>query len=128
MLEFWYSERCNRQLKLIIIIAVCIVIYIASTVAKLGPIFVGISLMIGMLMHVLREFRLKLSPENPYTEGFRALTMAIPIVAVISLIGYLPKTDEIWKTVALGLQCLGFVAIGLFIVSIYNKRAKRFED
>ncbi|WP_180178969.1 hypothetical protein [Acinetobacter sp. YH12041] len=128
MLEFWYSERCNRQLKLIIIIAVCIVIYIASTVAKLGPIFVGISLAIGMLIHVLREFRLKLSPENPYAEGFRALTMAIPIVAVISLIGYLPKTDEIWKTVALGLQCLGFVAIGLFIVSIYNKRAKRFED
>ncbi|WP_180032216.1 MULTISPECIES: hypothetical protein [unclassified Acinetobacter] len=128
MLEFWYSERCNRQLKLIIIIAVCIVIYIASTVAKLGPIFVGISLAIGMLIHVLREFRLKLAPENPYAEGFRALTMAIPIVAVISLIGYLPKTDEIWKTVALGLQCLGFVAIGLFIVSIYNKRAKRFED
>ncbi|WP_291361275.1 hypothetical protein, partial [Acinetobacter sp. UBA3025] len=88
MLEFWYSERCNRQLKLIIIIiAVCIVIYIASTVTKLGSIFVGISLAIGMLMHVLREFRLKLSPENPYAEGFRALTMAIPIVAVISLIG-----------------------------------------
>ena len=128
MLEFWYSERCNRQLKLIIIIAVCIVIYIASTVAKLGPIFVGISLAIGMLIHALREFRLKLSPENPYAEGFRALTMAIPIVAVISLIGYLPKTGEIWKTVALGLQCLGFVAIGLFIVSIYNQRAKRFED
>ena len=128
MLEFWYSERCNRQLKLIIIIAVCIVIYIASTVAKLGPIFVGISLVIGMLMHVLHEFRLKLSPENPYAEGFRALTIAIPMVAVISLISYLPKTGEIWETVALGLQCLGFVAIGLFIVSIYNKRAKRFED
>lgn len=128
MLEFWYSERCNRQLKLIIIIAVCIVIYIASTVAELGLIFVGISLAIGMLMHVLREFRLKLSPENPYAEGFRALKTAIPSVAVISLIGYLPKTGEIWKTIALGLQCLGFVAIGLFIVSIYNKRAKRFED
>ena len=61
-------------------------------------------------MHVLREFRLKLSPENP-AEGFRALTMAIQIVAVISLIGYLPKTGEIWETIALGLQCLGFVAI-----------------
>ena len=128
MLEFWYSERCNRQLKLIIIIAVCIVIYIASTVAKLGPIFIGISLAIGMLIHVLREFRLKLSPDNPYAEGFRALTTAIPIVAVISLISYLPKTGEIWETVALGLQGLGFVAIGLFIVSIYNQRAKRFED
>ncbi|UNW06648.1 MULTISPECIES: hypothetical protein [Acinetobacter] len=128
MLEFWYSERCNRQLKLIIIIAVCIVIYIASTVTKLGSIFVGISLAIGMLMHVLREFRLKLAPKNPYAEGFRALTTAIPIVVVISLIGYLPKTGEIWETIALGLQCLGFVAIGLFILSIYNKRAKRFED
>ena len=128
MLEFWYSERCNRQLKLIIIIAVCIVIYIASTVAELGPIFVGISLAIGMLIHVLHEFRLKLATDNPSAEGFRALTMAIPIVAVISLIGYLPKTVEIWETVALGLQCLGFVAIGLFIVSIYNQRAKRFED
>lgn len=128
MLDFWYSQRCNRQLKLIIIIAVCGGIYAASSVAKLGPIFVGVSLAIGILLHLLGEFRLKLSAQNPYADGFRALTMAIPIVAMITLIGYLPKTGHVWDTIALGLQCLGFVAIGLFIVSIYTKRAKRFED
>jgi len=128
MLDFWYSERCNSQLKLIIIVSVCGGIYAASTVAKLGPIFVGLSLAIGILLHLLREFRLKLSTQNPYADGFRALTMATPIVAMVTLIGYLPKTGEVWDTLALGLQCLGFIAIGLFIVSIYNKRAKRFDD
>lgn len=128
MLEFWYSERCTRQLKLIIIIMVCVVIYAASTVAKLGPVFVGVSLALGVLMHGLREFRLKLSASNPYANGFAALSRVIPIVLMISLFGYLPKTGDDWQIWALGIQCLGFAAIGLFIVSIYNKRAKRFED
>ncbi len=41
MLEFWYSERCSRQIKLIAIIATCILIYTASTVAQLDRYLLG---------------------------------------------------------------------------------------
>jgi len=128
MLEFWYSERCNRQIKLIVIITTCILIYAASTVAQLGPVFVGVSLAIGIVVHLLHHFRLKISKSNPYANGFSALSRVIPIIALITLFGYLPEQHQQWTKFALGLQCLGFAAIGLFIVSIYESRAKRFED
>ena len=41
-----------------------------------------------------------------------------------TLFGYLPEQHKI----ALGIQCIGFSAVGLFILSIYGNRAKRFED
>jgi len=126
MLEFWYSERCSRQIKLIVVIATCILIYAASTVAQLGPVFVGVSLAIGIVVHLLHHFRLKISKSNPYANGFSALSRVIPIIALITLFGYLPEQQ--WGKFALGLQCLGFAAIGLFIVSIYESSAKRFED
>lgn len=128
MLEFWYSERCSRQIKLIVIIATCIFIYAASTVAQLDPVFVGVSLAIGIVVHLLHHFRLKISKSNPYANGFSALSRVIPIIALITLFGYLPEQHQQWAKFALGLQCLGFAAIGLFIVSIYESRAKRFED
>ncbi len=127
MLEFWYSERCSRQIKLIVIIATCILIYAASTVVQLDPVFVGVSLAIGIVVHLLHHFRLKISKSNPYANGFSALSRVIPIIALITLFGYLPEQQQ-WDKFALGLQCLGFAAIGLFIVSIYESRAKRFED
>ncbi|MCO8114025.1 hypothetical protein NI465_07515 [Acinetobacter lwoffii] len=128
MLEFWYSERCSRQIKLIAIIATCIFIYAASTVAQLDPVFVGVSLAIGIVVHLLHHFRLKISKSNPYANGFSALSRVIPIIALITLFGYLPEQHQQWGKFAWGLQCLGFAAIGLFIVSIYESRAKRFED
>ena len=128
MLEFWYSERCSRQIKLIVIIATCILIYAASTVAHLDPVFVGVGLAIGIVVHLLHHFRLKISKSNPYANGFSALSRVIPIIALITLFGYLPEQHEQWTKFALGLQCFGFAAIGFFIVSIYESRAKRFED
>ena len=81
MLEFWYSERCSRQIKLIVVIATCIFIYAASTVAQLDPVFVGVSLAIGIVVHLLHHFRLKISKSNPYANGFSALSRVIPIIA-----------------------------------------------
>ncbi len=128
MLDFWYSERCNRQIKLIVIIATCILIYAASTAAQISPVFVGVSLGIGIVVHVLHHFRSKISKANPYAHGFGALSRVIPIIALITLFGYLPEQHQQWAKFALGLQCLGFAAIGLFIVSVYENRAKRFEE
>ena len=104
--------------------ATCAVIYYASTFAELNAIFVAISLAIGILSHVLRTVALKLPEQNPYREGFARLFFCIPLIVLITLFGYLPEQHKM----ALGIQCIGFSAIGLFIVSIYNKRAKRFED
>ena len=43
MLNFWYSERCSRQIKLIICIATCVMIFMAAQVQQLGAIFIGLS-------------------------------------------------------------------------------------
>ena len=40
------------------------------------------------------------------------------------LILYLPAQDKIY----LAIQCIAFSALGLFIVSIFAHRAKRFES
>lgn len=132
MLDFWYSERCNRQIKLLVIIVTCTLIYAASTIAPLGPIFVGASLGIDMLMHLLRSWEQKISPQHPYAAGFRTVIGVIPLVILITLFGYLPEqplaNSPQWRKFALGIQCIGFVAIGLFILSVYENRARRFES
>ena len=61
MLNFWYSERCSRQIKLIVCIATCVMIVIAAQVQQLGAIFIGLSLMIGIATHLLRGVQLKIA-------------------------------------------------------------------
>ena len=48
MLNFWYSERCSRQIKLIVCIATCVMIFMAAQVQQLGAIFIGLCLVIGI--------------------------------------------------------------------------------
>ena len=43
MLNFWYSERCSRQIKLIVCIATCVMIFMAAQVQQLGAIFIGLN-------------------------------------------------------------------------------------
>src|SRR5690606_41774986 len=100
MLEFWYSERCHRQIKLMVIIATCIVIYAASTVAQLGPALIAVSLGIGIVVHLLHHFRLKISKSNPYANGFSALSRVIPIIERFTLLGYLPEQIHPWAILA----------------------------
>lgn len=121
MLSFWYSERCSREIKLIICIATCVMIFMAAQVQQLGAIFIGLSLMIGIATHLLRGVQLKIAQDNPYREGFSRLVVFLPLIALICLLGYLPAQDKI----ALALQCIGFSGIGLFLVSIHAQREKR---
>lgn len=95
MLSFWYSERCSREIKLIICIATCVMIVIAAQVQQLGAIFIGLSLMIGIAMHLLRGVQLKIAQDNPYREGFSRLVVFLPLIALICLLGYLPAQDKI---------------------------------
>lgn len=39
MLEFWYSDKCTHQIKLMVCIATCVMIYLCSTVQQLSLMF-----------------------------------------------------------------------------------------
>ena len=121
MLQFWYSDRCTRQIKLMVCIATCVMIYLCSTVQQLSAMFTGISLMIGMGIHLLRALSLKIAADNPYKNGFTLLFRLMPFTALMTLIAALPTEHK----VILILQRIGFTAIGLFILSTFPNR--RFD-
>ena len=122
MLQFWYSDKCTRQIKLMVCIATCVMIYLCSTVQQLSAMFSGISLMIGMGIHLLRALSLKIAEDNAYRNGFTILFRLIPFTALITLIAALPTEHKIM----LILQTIGFTAIGLFILSTFPNR--KFEQ
>lgn len=121
MLHFWYSERCTRQIKLIVCIATCVMIFIAAKGQQLDAIFIGFSLLIGLVTHLLYMMQLKMAQEHPYREGVTRLAIFVPMIALIVLMGYLPEQHK----VVLALQCVGFTGVGLFLVSIQAQRVKR---
>lgn len=123
MLDFWYSKRCTRQIKLIICIAVCAIIYYCSNIQQLSPLFAGLSLAVGLALHFLRIAHLNIANTNHYKSVLNIIFSIFPIIALIALIIFLPQTHQ----AILALQCICFSAIGLFLVSIYENRAKRFE-
>ncbi|MEG0487816.1 MAG: hypothetical protein RR575_07750 [Acinetobacter sp.] len=118
MLQFWYSDRCTRQIKLMVCIATCVMIYLCSTVQQLSAMFTGISLMIGMGIHLLRALSLKIAADNPDKNGFTLLFWVMPFTALMTLMAALPTEHK----VMLILQTIGFTAIGLFILSTFPNR------
>ncbi|MFW1810318.1 hypothetical protein ACG9HX_02985 [Acinetobacter ursingii] len=121
MLDFWYSERCTRGIKLGICIATCVIIYLSSTTEKLPALFVVMSLLLGMIHHFLQQKISRIQADNPYAEGFSIIGFVLPIIALITLIAFLPQPHQ-W---ILAIQVIGFSALGLFMVSIYQNRAPR---
>ena len=124
MLGFWYSSRCSREIKLISSISVCIGIYLCSTVAALAPFWVALSLLLGMLTHVLYTYTLRLKPTDAYRNTLQNGIYIFQFFALCSL-AYLLSVQHKW---IYWLQCLGFDLIGLFLVSIYSNRAKRHDQ
>ena len=125
MLEFWYSDKCTRQIKLIVCIVTCVMIYLCSTVQQLSPLFTGISITIGMGLHGLRALNLKIAADHPYKKGFAILIFAMPLITLIILISALPTQHKI----VLVMQAIGFAAIGLFILSTFpNRRFDKNEE
>lgn len=123
MLNFWYSNKCTREIKLLVCMVTCAIIYYASGFSPLSTVIVGFSLAVGMMMHVLRLLDLKLDKKNKYTEGFKIVSFTVRILTVLFLVQTIPETNRI----VLIVQSLGFVCLGFFIVSIYENRAKRFN-
>lgn len=124
MLDFWYSERCHRQIKLFLCVAVCLMIYSTARIAELSFIFTLISVGLGALIHVLRMIKIKLLAENRYNTGLDSVFFILPLLYWLVLILSLPRL-HLW---ALMLQAVGFMALGLFVISIYTQRAPRFSD
>ena len=121
MLDFWYSDKCHRQLKLALCVVVCLMIYVCAKVAELSIIFSVVSLGLGVLVHVLREVKLKLLESGHYNRGFDAMFFILPLLYWLTLMVLLP-TQHVW---ALMLQAVGFSVLGLFVISIYSNRARR---
>lgn len=119
MLNFWYSERCTRQIKLMICILTFALLYYCSSIEKLDPLFSAIALMIGMLTHALYQYRQRTQVQSKaawlHGLGF------IPLVILGLMIAAFPRLQQ-WILI---LQIFGFAAFGLFIVSIYANRSKR---
>lgn len=124
MLDFWYSPRCSHEIKLVSSIVVCIGIYLCSIVVELPALWVGLSLMLGMLTHVLYSVYLKLAPVSAYRNTLHNGIYIFQLFALFGLAYLLPAQYK-W---ILWLQCLGFNLIGLFLVSIYSNRAKRHDQ
>lgn len=122
MLQFWYSDKCTRQIKLMVCIATCVMIYLCSTVQQLSAIFTGSSLMIGMGINLLRALSLKIAADHPDKNGFTLLFWVMPFTALMTLMAALPTEHK----VMLILQTIGFTAIGLFILSTFPNR--KFEQ
>ena len=120
ILDFWYSARCTRQIKLITCISTCVMIYLSAKPAELSTWFVGFALLIGISLHLTRECILKIKSQNPNMKAIQWLII-VPIIALIFLLFCLPKTNQF----SLALQSIGFAALGFFIVTLYENRAQR---
>lgn len=123
MLDFWYSARCSREMKVIISILTCVIIYYCATIEKLSPTFTVICLAIGISTHLLRMLGLKIAQHNVYAQGFKILFSIYPLLALMLLMAFLPAQHKILTSI----HAIGFAALGLFIMSIYQNRAKRFD-
>ena len=80
ILDFWYSERCTRQIKLIICISTCVVIYLSAKPAELSIWFVGFALLIGISLHLTRECILKIKSQNSNVKAIQWFII-VPIIA-----------------------------------------------
>ena len=121
MLNFWYSERCTREIKLVTAISVCAIIYYCSGLAKLSVTWTLISLAIGVVTHLLQLLGAKFAQSRPDAQRLNLLLTAVPVFAVIVLIYFLPSQAKIW----LAIQAVGFWILGFIILSIQHNRAKR---
>ena len=119
MLNFWYSEHCTREIKLIISVSTCVLIFLCSAQQQLEPIFAGLSIGVGVLTHLL--YQLKSTSPQKLKSYLNWIWTVLPILCLCLLIYFLPHEQRLF----LAVQCLGFAAIGLFIVSIYSHREKR---
>lgn len=118
MLNFWYSPRCTREIKWGICIVVCICIYFSSTVQQLPTKYSVIALVLGLAIHALRHVLQAAVKQKPI---LKVIFYAVLAMSITLLIYSLPQDNRLIFTI----QSLGFVSLGLCLVSNHVQRAKR---
>lgn len=124
MLDFWYSNRCSREIKLIVSITTCVVIYLCSSKAQLATPYVIISIAIGLFIHLVRTYVYQSKKAWINVNQFKGLFLVTLITYQTYLIFHLEQANLPF----LMTQSLGFVCIGIFICSIYSNRAERHSS
>ncbi|NHB56531.1 hypothetical protein G9F32_00570 [Acinetobacter sp. 194] len=124
MLDSWYSNRCNREIKFAVVVSTCVVIYLCSIKVKLAAPYVIISVLMGMAAHYIRSYVYQSKKALLSMGQFKSLFLLTLVIYQTYLIFHL---DSPYR-VLLMLQNLGFVCIGIFICSIYTHQAKRHSS
>lgn len=113
MLSLWYSKKCTRQTKFIITIFVCATILLLQSVVELSPLWVTISVAVGLAMHfyITHHEKMKLSEHLVW----------LPVIATMFSFFYLNTHTSLFL---LG-QIVLFCFLGFSLASIYMNRQPR---
>lgn len=123
MLHFWYSERCTRPIKLLICIVTVAVTLYFSEMTKLSTSLTLLSLALGVAIHGLYSFLLKLQHrELAWSQRLHYLPSLTLLMGWMLLYLQLPGEHQLAQAV----QLFGFSLTGFYIVSIYANHTPRY--
>lgn len=122
MLEFWYSSRCTRPMKLALCVLTFALVYWSSSISKIATSFAYASLLLGLSLHVFYQLSLKITP-NTQRHLFNLACSCIFILILAGIIYLLP---EHYQAIA-ALQVIGYSMLGFFVISIYSQRSRRHD-
>ena len=121
MLAYWYNAP--RHIKLIFIIVVCAAIYAANQVQPLSPTYTVLSLVLGFGLHFGQYLQTKIPEHSSYKLKLQFLLRIYPLIIVAIIMWLLPLNTIDCNNTSFRL-CTGWI----FLVSIYQNRAKRFKQ
>jgi len=119
MLDFWYSARCTRQVKLLLCIGTFILLYYCAKLQEIPRGVALFSLLLGCAVHLIYQIRLH-SKLRKYLSYSTWLYLGLGLIAV-GLIIWLPEVN---KSLA-AIQIIGYSLLGFFLISIYSQRSRR---
>ncbi|MDQ8935083.1 hypothetical protein [Acinetobacter rudis] len=121
MLDFWYSERCTRQLKLLLCIGVFALLYYCNNLQELPQSLALSSLAIGFLVHFV--YKIRLNTSKKHIRLYAKWLYLILMLVWFGLITQLPKTNQLLSSI----QLAGYSLLGFFLVTIYSQRSRRHD-
>lgn len=124
MLNFWYSERCTRTIKLIICISTCVVILLTAEIKKLDFLSTLMSLCLGLSLHIIHHVLIQSKRLKHQLKAYYAFSPFILIVFFIFMLSALNFQNS-REFFALFVQLMDYSAVGLFVVSLYASRTPR---
>lgn len=122
MLDFWYSSRCTRQIKLALCVITFALVYWSSNISKVATSFACASLLLGLSLHGFYQLSLK-AKWHEQRGLLNLMASCIFILIIAGLIYLLPKNDQ----AITALQIIGYSLLGFFSISIYSQRSRRHD-